>query len=102
MQRAGVYSDVRKLTCALPLLVLLFAAGCGPTVDLTQALQVQSIATGWSDAGVVDGKTKLVPTVRFRLKNASDQKLPTLQVNALFRRVNDANEWGSGFLTAAG
>ena len=65
MQRAGVYSDVRKLIgSALPLVVFfsLLAAGCGPTVDLTQALQVQSIATGWSDAGVVDGKTKLVPT----------------------------------------
>ena len=23
-------------------------------------------------------------------------------MNALFRRVNDTNEWGSGFLTAAG
>jgi hypothetical protein len=97
---------VRKLMgAALPLVVLffpLFVVGCGPTVDLTTALQVEGLATGWSDAGVVDGKTKLVPTVRFRLKNASDQKLSTLQVNALFRRVNDANEWGSGFLTAAG
>ena len=98
----GVYSGVRKLIGSAVLPLVLFLVGCGPTVDLTTALRVEGIATGWSDAGVVDGKTKLVPTVRFRLKNASDQKLPTLQVNALFRRVNETNEWGSGFLTAAG
>jgi hypothetical protein len=81
---------------------VLVSVGCGPTVDLAKALQLEGVATGWSDAGAVDGKTKLVPTVRFRLKNASDQKLKALQVNALFRRVSDANEWGSGFVTAAG
>jgi hypothetical protein len=43
-----------------------------------------------------------VPAVSFRLKNASDQKLPMLQVNALFRRVGDNDAWGSGFVTAAG
>jgi hypothetical protein len=32
----------------------------------------------------------------------STQKLVTLQVNALFRRVGEKDEWGSGFLTAAG
>jgi hypothetical protein len=32
----------------------------------------------------------------------SNRKLVTLQVNALFRRVNESEEWGSGFITAAG
>lgn len=92
-----------RLTLALvALVVVLFTSGCGPTVDLATVLQVEGLATGWSDGGVVDGKTKLVPTLRFRLKNTSDQKLTTLQVNAMFRRVTDSNEWGSGFLTAAG
>jgi hypothetical protein len=93
---------VRWLIRAATSLIVLLSAGCGPTVDLTKALLVEGVATGWSDAGEVDGKTKLVPTVRFRLKNASEQKLKSLQVNALFRRVTDANEWGSGFVTAAG
>jgi hypothetical protein len=103
MPSDGVYSGVRRvIRAAVSVVVLLLSAGCGRTVDLATALQVEGVATGWSDAGEVDGKTKLVPTVRFRLKNASDQNLRTLQVNALFRRVTDANEWGSGFVTAAG
>src|SRR5438067_46103 len=80
----------------------LLSSGCGPTVDLTKGLQVQSVSTGWFDAGIVNGKNKLVPSISFALKNASDQKLTTLQVNALFRRVTEKDEWGTGFLTVAG
>jgi hypothetical protein len=76
--------------------------GCGPGIDLSSGVRVDTVSTGWFDAGVVDGKKKLVPAVSFRLKNASDQKLPMLQVNALFRRVGDNDAWGSGFVTAAG
>ena len=43
-----------------------------------------------------------MPAVSFTLKNASGQKLPVLQVNASFRRVGDADEWGNAYLTAAG
>ena len=57
---------------------------------------------GLYDLGIVNGQNKLVPTVTFTLKNVSDQKLVTLQINALFRRVSENSEWGSGFLTAAG
>ena len=78
------------------------SSSCGPKVDLTKGLQVSIVSTGWFDAGIVDGKNKLVPTVSVRLKNVSDQTLPMLQVNALFRRLTDRDEWGSGFLTAAG
>src|SRR5437867_9205424 len=77
-------------------------AGCGPTVDLAKGLQIEVISTGWLDAGIVDGKNKLVPSITFKPKNISDQKLPMLQVNALFRRVGEKEEWGSGFVTAAG
>jgi hypothetical protein len=88
-------------------LLLLFvctlgAAGCGPAVDLTKGLEVTIVNTGWYDAGIVNGQNKLVPSVTFTLKNVSEQKLSTLQVNALFRRVTENDEWGSGFLTAAG
>jgi hypothetical protein len=83
-------------------LVAFLAIGCGPTVDLTQGLKIEILNTGWYDAGIVNGQNKLVPTVIFTLKNVSDRKLVTLQVNALFRRVNESEEWGSGFITAAG
>ena len=77
-------------------------AACGPTVDLTQGLHVDILDTGWFDAGIVNGQNKLVPSVTFTLKNISTKKLTTLQVNALFRRVTEKDEWGSGFVTAAG
>ena len=90
--------------CVRLLLLLAFvpSVACGPTVDLTKGLQVIIVNTGWYDLGIVDGQNKLVPTVIFRLKNVSDRKLVTLQINALFRRVSENTEWGSGFLTVAG
>jgi hypothetical protein len=86
------------------LLIAFMAAStaCGPTVDLTTGLEIEAISTGWLDAGVVEGRNKIVPTVIFSLKNVSDRKLSTLQVNAIFRRVNSADEWGDGFRTVAG
>lgn len=86
----------------LILLGVLASAACGPTVDLTKGLQILDVRTGWFDAGIVDGQNKLVPVISFKVKNVSAQKLSTLQVNALFRRVKEKDEWGSGFLTAAG
>src|SRR5215475_14125311 len=81
---------------------LLAAAACGPTVDLTRALEVQDVSTGWLDAGPSEGQNKLVPFVRFKLKNASDQKLPVLQVNAVFRPANEEKEWGTRFQSVTG
>jgi hypothetical protein len=82
--------------------VLLVAQACGPTVDLTKALEVQDVATGWFDVGPADGQNKLVPAVRFKLKNVSDQSLAVLQVNAVFRPVNDEKEWGTRFQAVTG
>jgi hypothetical protein len=71
-------------------------------VDLSKGLDVEVVSSGWFDAGIVNGQNKLVPTASFKLKNVSGQKLVTLQVNALFRRVGENDEWGSAFLTAVG
>ncbi|MGE3179860.1 MAG: hypothetical protein AB7O32_20475 [Vicinamibacterales bacterium] len=83
-------------------LAVLGGAACGPTVDLAKSLEVTDVASGWHDAGVVDGKNKLVPAIAFKLKNNSDQTLSSLQVNALFRRVNEPDEWGSGYVKVTG
>lgn len=81
----------------------LAAASCAPPVDLTKYLQVFDVATGWFDAGIVNGQNKLVPTISFKLKNQSDQTLKVLQANVLFHRVSDPNvEWGAGFLSVTG
>src|ERR1700688_4473528 len=86
----------------LLLILAVVCSGCAPAVDLTKGLQVDIVNSGWFDAGVVNGQNKLVPTVTFTLKNLSDQTLGTLQVNASFRRVAETDEWGNGFVTAAG
>lgn len=81
----------------------LLAPSCGgPPVDLTEGLQLEVVSTGWFDAGIVDGKNKLVPALVIKLKNVSDQNLVSLQINAIFRRVTETQEWGTGFITAAG
>jgi len=89
----------RRLIAAV-LLALLPA--CGPTVDLAEGLQLESLSTGWTDVEQEGGAHKIVPAVSFRLKNASDTTLAPLQVNAIFRRVGDASEWSNAMITAAG
>ncbi|HZT77788.1 MAG TPA: hypothetical protein VFA27_14135 [Vicinamibacterales bacterium] len=86
--------------CLLAAAVLF--SSCGPSVDLSKGLQVAVVDTGWYDMGVINGQTKLVPSVTFKLKNVSDQNLVSLQVNALFRRVTEKDEWGANLVTAAG
>jgi len=82
----------------------LLATGCGgPAVDLKQGLKIDIVDTGWFDAGIVEGKNKLVPTVSFTVKNVSDQKLVSLQMMASFFRVSDtSSEWGNNLLNVAG
>src|SRR5580704_14702105 len=91
-----------RLVILSALSTALFAPACSKPVDLTKGLQVEGVSSGWFDAGIIEGKNKLVPTLLFQLRNTSDETLTTLQVNALFRRVTEKDEWGSGFLTAAG
>ena len=93
---------MRACVRLLLFLAIASSSACGPTVDLTKALEVKVVNSGWYDLGIVNGQNKLVPTVTFTLHNTSDQKLVTLQINALFRRVGEDTEWGSGFLTVAG
>jgi hypothetical protein len=77
------------------------AIGCGgPPVDLRQGLEITVVSTGWFDAGLVDGKNKLVPSVTFTIKNLSDQGLTSLQMMGSFFRVSDTNsEWGNTLLS---
>ena len=81
----------------------LAAGACSKPVDLTKSLQVVDVSTGWADAGITeDGQNKLVPFVQFKLKNTSDQSLPVLQVNAMFRPLKEEKEWGSRFQSVTG
>ncbi|MBI2833939.1 MAG: hypothetical protein HYX76_05875 [Acidobacteria bacterium] len=78
-------------------------AGCAPrTVDLKTDLQVTEITTGWFDAGIVGGKNKLVPTISLKLKNNSRGRISSVQLNTVFRRVGEQEEWGSAFTRGIG
>jgi hypothetical protein len=63
--------------------LLTTATGCTRPVDLSRNLHVMDVTTGWFDAGIVDGKNKLVPSITFKLHNGSQQNL-TLQMNIMF------------------
>jgi hypothetical protein len=83
--------------------LMLGSISCAPPVDLAKSLQVVDVTTGWADAGLTDaGENKLVPFVQFKLKNTSDQNLPVLQVNAMFRPLKEEKEWGSRFQAVTG
>jgi hypothetical protein len=77
---------MRVLTRTLLAAVLLLAA-CGRPVDLKQSLQVTDVTGGYHDAGIVDGKNKLVPSVTFRLKKSTDDSLRPLSVNVVFKKL---------------
>jgi|SRR5215204_1631592 len=72
---------------ALVLAAALSAAGCSKPVDLKQALQVNDLSGGYHDAGVVDGKNKIVPAVSFRLKKNTDDSLRPLSLSVSFKKL---------------
>jgi hypothetical protein len=76
-------------------LALAGSTACGAEPDAKQALAVTDVITGWLDKGVVDGQNKLVPTISVKLKNGADRPLSYLQLNAVFRIVDDPEELGS-------
>jgi hypothetical protein len=95
-------SSLVMMRNTLLLLSIVFASACGPNVDVATSVQVEELTTGWMGAGAPNGLNKVVPALSFKLKNVSAQQLPTLQVNAVFRRVSQTEEWGNGFRTVSG
>jgi hypothetical protein len=71
------------LVCAS--VVLLWAPACGKPVDLKQALQVTNVATGWFDAGIHDGKNKLVPSVTLTIRKTGGADVPDISLNVVFK-----------------
>jgi hypothetical protein len=90
----------RALRAGLAVLTLLAAPACTRQVDIKQTFKVSELSGGWYDAGIVDGKNKLVPTVSFRIeKNTADEIRP-LAVNVLFKQIkgDSDEEWDDVFL----
>jgi hypothetical protein len=78
---------------------LLFA-GCGHNFDVEKALKITEVRTGWYDAGIQEGKNKLVPSIALKLENVSNEPVESVQVNAIFKRAGEPEAWGEHFATA--
>ena len=79
----------RRFSGASLLLVALAAsaASCNRSVDIKQALEVVDASSGWFDAGIVEGKNKIVPSVTFKLRKKPDADLSVIALNIAFRYV---------------
>ena len=73
---------------AVVLLGAVLLSACSSRVDLKQALQVGDVTTGWYDAGIVDGKNKLVPSVTFTLTKPAEVDLSAASLNVVYRKAN--------------
>jgi hypothetical protein len=80
------------------MLVAVLTAACAPRVEAASAIEVETVTSGWTAVG----PSKVVPVVSFKLKNRSTGRLRSLQVNAVFHRVGDPAEWGTGFVPSVG
>ena len=83
----------------LLLLGLALSTACGSSArePITALVEPVDVKTGWFDAGVEDGKNKLLPTVSLKLKNVSNAPVANIQLNAVIRRVGETEEWGGAF-----
>jgi hypothetical protein len=82
----------------LLLTLLLSTLGCNRGVDPTAALEPIDVITGWYDAGIVEGGlNKLVPSISLKLRNKTPDSVRSVQINAIFKRVNEAEMWGEHY-----
>jgi hypothetical protein len=84
----------------LPVLsaLLVVSMGCNRGVDPVTVLEAHDVITGWYDAGIVEGnKNKLVPSISLKLRNKSGEPVRSIQINAIFKRVNEAEMWGEHY-----
>ena len=91
-------SCFRKAGFAVVVFAAMFTVSCGASVDTVASLEPIDVVTGWFDDGILEGgKNKLVPSVSLKLRNKTDQPLTSIQINAIFKRVNEKEMWGEYF-----
>jgi hypothetical protein len=88
----------RLIVC---LAVALLVTGCRSR-EVEKDLVITDIHSGWYDVGVVNGQNKLVPSITLRLQNVSSEPIARVQINAVFRRVGEAQEWDAHFVRGIG
>src|SRR5262245_57048068 len=88
----------RTLLPGVILLAAFASVSCGASEAAVSALEPVDVVTGWFDDGIVEGgKNKLVPSVTMKLRNKSGESIRSIQINAIFRRVNEQEMWGEHF-----
>ena len=75
---------IRLALVVTSLVGLAASSACGPGVDLSKALDVTDILSGYYDEGVKDGKTRLAPSISFRLHNKTNQKIGPVQMTVAY------------------
>jgi hypothetical protein len=93
-----------RLTSPIAVMLLVVAlSGCsGSNVDLAATLKVGDVVTGWFDAGIVNGKNKLVPSASFTVTNKGTSTLNGLQIYTVFRFLKETEELGSALMVLRG
>jgi hypothetical protein len=77
---------MNRLLGVLVLAVSLSASSCAQ-VDLSKALSVTDVLTGYYHVGVVDGLNKMVPGFTFKLQNVSETDVNRVQLMVSFWQV---------------
>ena len=96
-----MYNSAMLIRLAVCLGILVLAAGCRSR-EVEKDLAITDIHSGWYDLGVVGGQNKLVPSITLRLQNVSSEPIARVQINAVFRRVGEAEEWDAHFVRGIG
>ena len=96
-----MYNSAMLARLTVCLGILLLVAGCRSR-EVEKDLALTDIHSGWYDLGVVDGQNKLVPSITLRLQNVSTESISRVQLNAVFRRVGEAEEWDAHFVRGIG
>lgn len=87
----------------LPTAVLVLgvaAPACTGDVDIKETFRIGGVTGGYFDAGIVDGRNKIIPTVMFSIEKTTDAGVRPLSVNVLFKKIAGETEaeWDDVFL----
>jgi hypothetical protein len=89
----------RALLVAVAVLAsALLVTACGKAVDLKQTTQITDVSSGWFDAGIVDGKNKLVPSITFKINKNQGTDISSLSLNVVFRVTGEQEHWDDVFV----
>jgi len=90
----------RAATAAAAIWLLGYSVTGYSRVDMARSLRVEELSGGWFETDAANGRTRLLPTATFQLRNISTEPLTSVQVNVLFRRGRDREAWSDVFRKA--